>query len=372
MNSAKGTKTAQVSEFPLIGAAEQYLFDIENPRERADKLKGVLVPKLNILLDLACDLIGEIYGTDTLSICRKATTPAHRSEAKKTKLFDMATAGLALKGHNWFFQQRFECTSDRLYVILFGLRGIEGNPIVKIMKKYQKEVTQLLGFENYRIISSATKLSDEYEQLGLTEISKLKMVTEREWGSTYVEGIYLSLPIQEIDSALPVVYDFVRIFPIFRAAANLRLGKDDCFKYYVESFWTWQSQLQIQEPATAIEIFPDEVDSTETFTEGSVRKVLVNTYERDPQARKQCIEHYGLSCSVCNFDFGKTFGELGKGFIHVHHLRPISEIAQEYEVDPVEDLRPVCPNCHAMIHRRSPPFSIEEMKGLLKSNSIED
>jgi HNH endonuclease len=118
--------------------------------------------------------------------------------------------------------------------------------------------------------------------------------------------------------------------------------------------------------ASAARIFPDEVNSEETFREGVVRQVSVNAYERDPKARQKCIEYYGLDCSVCGFNFRKVFGQLGEGFIHVHHLRPISEIAAEYEVDPIKDLRPVCPNCHAMIHRRSPPLSIEEIKMLLE------
>lgn len=114
-------------------------------------------------------------------------------------------------------------------------------------------------------------------------------------------------------------------------------------------------------------VFPDEVDSTEIFCEGAVRQIAVNAYERDPKARQKCIDYYGSNCSVCDFNFGKVFGQLGEGFIHVHHLRPISEIAQEYEVDPIKDLRPVCPNCHAMIHRRSPLLSIEEIIELKKS-----
>jgi predicted HNH restriction endonuclease len=76
---------------------------------------------------------------------------------------------------------------------------------------------------------------------------------------------------------------------------------------------------------------------------------------------------YLFSTTVCSFDFGKVFGELGDGFIHVHHLQPLSEIKQEYQVAPISDLRPVCPNCHAMIHRRSPPLSIEEIELLLKA-----
>lgn len=112
-------------------------------------------------------------------------------------------------------------------------------------------------------------------------------------------------------------------------------------------------------------IFPDEVDSALTFREGAMRKITVNAYERDPKARQKCIDYYGLSCSICSFNFGETFGTLGEGFIHVHHLQPISDIAEEYEVDPIQDLRPVCPNCHAMLHRHSPPLSIEKMREIL-------
>lgn len=103
--------------------------------------------------------------------------------------------------------------------------------------------------------------------------------------------------------------------------------------------------------SAVVKIFPDEVKKTEIFREGAVRQILVNAYERSPQARQQCIAQHGESCFVCHFNFGEVFGELGKGFIHVHHLLPLSEIAEEYDVDPVKDLRPICPNCHAMIHR---------------------
>lgn len=120
---------------------------------------------------------------------------------------------------------------------------------------------------------------------------------------------------------------------------------------------------------TKLVMFPDEVDAAEVFREGAVRQVTVNAYERDPKARQKCIDYYGLNCSVCNFNFGKVYGQLGEGFIHVHHLRPISEIAEEYEVDPVKDLRPVCPNCHAMIHRTSSLYSIERMKNIIEGQT---
>ncbi len=61
------------------------------------------------------------------------------------------------------------------------------------------------------------------------------------------------------------------------------------------------------------------------------------------------------------FNLGEQYGEIGQGFIHVHHLKQLSDVGEGYEVDPVADLRPVCPNCHAMLHRNNPPLSIDEL-----------
>jgi 5-methylcytosine-specific restriction enzyme A len=105
----------------------------------------------------------------------------------------------------------------------------------------------------------------------------------------------------------------------------------------------------------------------ETFREGAMAQVTVNAYERNPAARRACIDHYGCFCQVCGFNFEKVWGELGKDFIHVHHLKEISSVGQEYEVDPINDLIPVCPNCHAMLHRRRPATPVMDLKNLLHS-----
>jgi len=105
--------------------------------------------------------------------------------------------------------------------------------------------------------------------------------------------------------------------------------------------------------------FPDEVA---VFLEGATKQVFVNAYERNPRARAACLAHYGPNCTVCNFNFGVNFGAIGDGFMHVHHLKPLSAEGKSHDVDPVLDLRPVCPNCHAMLHRSDPPFSIEELR----------
>ena len=115
----------------------------------------------------------------------------------------------------------------------------------------------------------------------------------------------------------------------------------------------------------------DEVDAEAVYQEGAVRQVMVNAYERNPQAREQCITLHGLRCRVCSFDFEASYGAAGAGYIHVHHLRPLSDIGEQYEVNPQRDLCPVCANCHAVIHRRKPPYSIEEVKAMLKTQSAD-
>jgi len=108
-----------------------------------------------------------------------------------------------------------------------------------------------------------------------------------------------------------------------------------------------------------------EDEAQELFTEGAPNQVLATRYERNPFARTKCLEHYGYSCSVCNFNFRDTYGEIGKDFIHFHHLNQIANIGKEYQLDPIKDLRPVCPNCHCIIHKQTPPFTIEEVKNFL-------
>jgi 5-methylcytosine-specific restriction protein A len=113
--------------------------------------------------------------------------------------------------------------------------------------------------------------------------------------------------------------------------------------------------------------FPDEVPAAVEHVEGAVQRVTVNRYERDPEARARSIHHYGARCQACGFDFAIAYGTLGEGFIHVHHTVPLSEIGKAYVVDPINDLRPVCPNCHAMLHKRVPPYTIDELRKIIET-----
>ena len=74
----------------------------------------------------------------------------------------------------------------------------------------------------------------------------------------------------------------------------------------------------------------------------------------------------GKTCAICGFDFAKGYDGIGDGFIHVHHITPISEIGKGYMVDPINDLIPVCPNCHAVLHKYKRPYGIEEARKMVR------
>lgn len=102
------------------------------------------------------------------------------------------------------------------------------------------------------------------------------------------------------------------------------------------------------------------------YREGARFSVISTVIERNPLARDACIAHYGCKCNVCDVDFGKIYGEIGAGYIHVHHRVEISTRPDEYTVNPIEDLIPLCPNCHAMAHRERPPISIDRLKAMYR------
>lgn len=114
----------------------------------------------------------------------------------------------------------------------------------------------------------------------------------------------------------------------------------------------------------------EEVPPSVDVWEGALSQVRVNRYERNKRARQACIDHWGTRCVVCEFDFGRRYGEQFIGFIHVHHVVPISSIRRRYKLDPVKHLRPICPNCHAVLHRDPGiPLSVDEARSLLRPAS---
>lgn len=111
----------------------------------------------------------------------------------------------------------------------------------------------------------------------------------------------------------------------------------------------------------------EEIDESITYIEGSTKAKLINSYERDAKARKKCISYYGCSCQACGFDFSNKYGDAAQGYIEVHHKVPLSTLQSNYVVDPINDLIPLCSNCHSVAHRKNPPYTVEELKNMIAS-----
>jgi hypothetical protein len=224
------------------------------------------------------------------------------------------------------------------------------------------EVITQSAFFNFKFDSQAKNLQDFYVSR-LVEIAPYWQLTESE-----LEGIGLNLKISlngksvkasEIDSTLrieslevsgrvDVIDENLQLIPIaeieshfirFISLALLPLIPDDSAAEYGDS-------------------------SEMGMPEGAVTKVLVNKYERSPRNRAACLAHYGSSCQGCGFSFAEKYGDIASGYIHVHHLVPISLIGRDYRINPIEDLIPLCPNCHAAIHLQNPPFSLEQLRAM--------
>ena len=122
-------------------------------------------------------------------------------------------------------------------------------------------------------------------------------------------------------------------------------------------------QVDFIRPAEIVlDIDSDIAEETLTKSEGATRYSYSKRYERDPANRRKAIEIHGCTCCICGFDFELAYGERGKGFIEIHHTKPLSEVEGETVINPATDLVPVCSNCHRMIHRRKEDvLSIETM-----------
>lgn len=118
------------------------------------------------------------------------------------------------------------------------------------------------------------------------------------------------------------------------------------------------------------ELSESELEYGGPLWEGQRVQIQVNKYERNRYARRACIEHHGAICKCCSRDMTKTYGEIAQGIIEVHHVTQIAEIGKSYRVDPINDLVPLCPNCHRVIHQKSPSFSVEEISAAIKKFNV--
>ena len=123
-------------------------------------------------------------------------------------------------------------------------------------------------------------------------------------------------------------------------------------------------------PLIPLEEVNEVKSNIEGIPEGAQSIVTVNRYERSRANRQACLSFYGFKCKICGFDFEEKYKDLGKGFIEVHHIIPIALMGEGYIVNPVKDLIPICANCHAIVHKRLPPYSIEEIQAIINNRKL--
>lgn len=155
----------------------------------------------------------------------------------------------------------------------------------------------------------------------------------QDWGTIHISMKKVGVVVEKSSG-----YDFNETFPLATAFFGLTLAL-----------------LPFEE---------NDESAIEGESEGAALLKLIKQYERSRINRAACIEIHGTACQICGSDFGHQFGELGEGFIHVHHIVPVSEMSGSYSLDLGKDLLPVCPNCHAMLHRNSPALTPDELRSI--------
>jgi len=114
-------------------------------------------------------------------------------------------------------------------------------------------------------------------------------------------------------------------------------------------------------------------DGDRLYKEGKERLKRHIEKERNPLVIKDAKaaffkKHGRLFCEICDFDFGKVYGEIGKNFAEGHHKKMVADMDKEGDTITIDDIAIVCSNCHSMLHRSSPPITVEELKHIVEKN----
>jgi 5-methylcytosine-specific restriction protein A len=216
-------------------------------------------------------------------------------------------------------------------------------------------------FMEFSFDDSARTLNDFYE-------ARLKVVSDEFWGvreALVLEGFEIQifgkssqserLGGPEADSRVSIKCSFKTTL----SDADLMSNISEFFKPVIR--FTSFCLL----PLLPEDDFLGEIIEEQGLPEGALTKILVNKYERNPKNRNACLAFYGTKCFVCKFDFGEVYGDFAFNFIHVHHTTPVSKLGPDYIIDPIKDLVPLCPNCHAAVHLNNPPMDPAILRELI-------
>lgn len=222
----------------------------------------------------------------------------------------------------------------------------------------------VLALELYFINPTSPPGKTSAEVLALSQL--LQHLGDRkgiERGETYrnANGVYMKM------------MNFRRFDPAFQAAGKVGLSQGNKLE---EEVWITfaDDRGALARAAAAIRTAIDDdavVVQEESYEaeEGGLILRLHLSRERNralaQRKRDQARERNGLLvCEACDFDFSTAYGELGLGFIEVHHRKPVASL-QPGDRTKLEDLALVCANCHRMLHCRSALLSVEDLRAIV-------
>ncbi len=158
------------------------------------------------------------------------------------------------------------------------------------------------------------------------------------------------------------------------------IGEKHLNDNYAEIEYLFSNKFSPQDVTEFIETIEDVSKKRKTviyseedmISEGKPFKKEATIRKRSKKLREASIEYYRKSdgkiyCSACGFCFENKYGDIGKDYIEIHHEKPIFQFSDDdfdtFISEAVTKLRPLCANCHRMIHRnRNRPLSIDELK----------
>ncbi|RED26940.1 HNH endonuclease [Flavobacterium cutihirudinis] len=211
------------------------------------------------------------------------------------------------------------------------------------------------------------------------EFTKYLTSTEKYAPSTiYTYGQSIELISQDISNNLEIGFKslfnitdvnilqdyFHRLYlipAVMEMEETQRKRKNNAFKRYIEFCGTIDTNnFNVNQP--------DLKDIFESRTEGGQKIVISLVAERDSSLRASAIKIHGTTCFGCNFNFKSKYGEIGEGFIEIHHVKPLSSFLNSKVVDPYTDLIPLCSNCHRIVHRKKDyVLSLIELKEIINN-----
>ena len=105
--------------------------------------------------------------------------------------------------------------------------------------------------------------------------------------------------------------------------------------------------------------------------EGQLMTRSVEYRTRSRELRNTAVEYYSESgrirCLACYFEFARAYQAIGEGVIQIHHIKPVSFMRGEplSREDALANVRPLCANCHQMVHTKTPPIPICDLRSMV-------